>query len=66
MFGADLPLVQAMHAGAALDQDPGPSVPTGDMGQYASVFFPGKHILDSVLEPGEWRARDQHKLDIDI
>ena len=29
-FGADLPMVQAMYTGAALDPDPGPSISTGD------------------------------------
>ena len=36
------------------------------MGQYSSQSSQGKHALDSVPEPGEWRARDRNKLDIVI
>ena len=65
-FGADPPMVQAMYAGAGLHPDPGLSISTGDVRQYMSSSSQWKHALDSLPEPGEWRARDQNKLDIDI
>ena len=65
-FGADPPkMVAAMYAGEVSDPNLGPSY-FGDKRPYSSQSSQGKHALDSVPEPGKWRARDQNKLDIDI
>ena len=52
-FGADSPLPDPMYADAGLDLAPRPSILTGELRPYyASVSSQGKHVLDSVPEPG--------------
>ena len=58
-FGAPNPQLDPMYADAALDPVPGPIIATDELRQdYASASSQGKHVLNSVPEPREWRARD--------
>ena len=50
-----------------MDPVPGPSISIGELRPYyAATSSQGKHVLDSVPEPGEWRARDRPKPNIEI
>ena len=65
--GADTPQHDPIMRGTALDPVPGQSISTGEMRPYyTSASSQGKHVLDSVPEPGEWRAQDQPKRNIEI